>query len=204
MEKEKSNTQSSNSPATQTGRVSEGAKEGSYEVKTSNVKPVSSARPVTEQSDSEANGKMPLRVSLKKAVTKEDVAKKTAVQEEIVLDNPFSQEELQKAWAAYSETQTDSYFKSTVMYTIPELKSDFAIEIGVINREQENKYKEKGGELKQFLSKLLNNNQISLHIVMKESKESDAIFTNREKYEYLRKKNPDLDLLVKEFNLRLD
>lgn len=148
--------------------------------------------------------KVPLRVSLKKPVADEESKTSQESRQEKFEDKSFSQNDLQKVWKVYSETIDDAYFKSCISYATPLLKENFVVEIAALNPEQERKYKERENEIKQFLSQNLQNNQIKISIEIKAENPSETLFTDKEKYNYLAEKNPNLKLLVEEFNLRLD
>jgi hypothetical protein len=91
-----------------------------------------------------------------------------------------------------------------LQYCKPVLNDGYRIEISVIGPEQERKLQEESGNLKRYLSECLQNDQISFDIQVRENNSSESLFTDKEKYDYLLNKNPDLGLLVREFNLRLD
>ena len=118
--------------------------------------------------------------------------------------DPFTQEDLERSWTDYTKTIKDAYFSSMFRYCRPVLGANFRIEIDVINPEQERKFKEEQGAIKRYLTGSLRNDLIAFEIRLKENDASELLFTNKEKYSYLLQKNPDLGLLVKEFNLRLD
>ena len=144
-----------------------------------------------------------LRVSLKKS-TKEENSDTLIQSKQELKQAPFTQEDLSKCWADFAKNSEEVYFKSMFQYCQPTLKENFLIEITVINPEQDRKFKEELTNIKDYLSKRLQNDLLSFEIRMNENNSSESIFTNKEKYDYLLNKNPNLGLLVKEFNLRLD
>ena len=58
-------------------------------------------------------------------------------------------------------------------------------------------------ELVEFLKKDLKNDSISLEINVNKLKEKKFVFTTGEKYEKLKKINPNIEILRKEFKLNL-
>jgi DNA polymerase-3 subunit gamma/tau len=123
--------------------------------------------------------------------------------ENLVLNNPFSQEDLIKSWKGYVSQSEDIYLKNAISYINPQLKDDYKVEIEVLNPEQVNYFRENGVAIKEYLFSVLRNNKIELDIKLKEN-HTQTFFTDKEKYSYMVDKNPSLKDLVKEFNLRLD
>lgn len=159
----------------------------------------------TTQVTNQVSGKTPLRISLKRK-KEPDSAIPTAQKESenVTLNNPFTQDELNTHWAEFAKNTKDSYARSVFQYCRPVLKEDFLIEMSAIGPEQERRFREELPSIRTFLSERLHNDQISFEILLVEDSSSELPFTNKEKFEYLSKKNPALELLVKEFNLRLD
>ena len=153
---------------------------------------------------SPSSGKIPLRVSLNRQVESDSKSTGQTQESGEFRRTLFTQDSLDKYWENFAQNSKETYFKSVFQYCKPTLKENFLIEISVINPEQERKFKEELVNIKTFLSEGLQNDLISFEIHVKENERPELIFTNKEKYEYLLKQNPDLELLVKEFNLRLD
>ncbi|MDL2322523.1 hypothetical protein LJC52_00880 [Bacteroidales bacterium OttesenSCG-928-A17] len=117
---------------------------------------------------------------------------------------PFTQEDLNTHWAEFAENTKDSYARSVFQYCRPAVKDGFVIEIDAIGPEQERRFREELPSIKAFLTERLRNDQLTFNIRLTEDSSSELLFTTKEKFEYLIKKNPALELLVKEFKLRLD
>jgi DNA polymerase-3 subunit gamma/tau len=58
-------------------------------------------------------------------------------------------------------------------------------------------------ELMNYLREKLNNHFIQLNISVNESSAKKFAFTPEEKYQKLREKNPAIDILIQEFDLKL-
>ena len=157
------------------------------------------------ENSASSGGKTPLRVSLKKPIDSEvSVSSGNSSFEATPRQNPFTQQDLIKFWDKFAQDTKEPDIRSMFQYCRPTLKDDFRIGITVINPEQERRFGEELMEIKRYLADLLQNDLILFDIQVKESDIVDRPFTNKEKFEYLLKKNPDLGLLVSEFNLRLD
>ena len=146
-----------------------------------------------------------LRASLKKEAeeTKNSPATENAVQQQIQA-NPFTEEEMRTVWKSYADELTDKHLKSIMMYLNPELKDNYTIEIYALNPDQIHFIQENSNQIKEYLFSRLKNYRIQLDIKIKESVQENTPFTNQEKYTYLAGKNPLLNKLVQEFDLRLD
>ena len=145
-----------------------------------------------------------LRVSLKKETeetknlsTVENFSQQTQTE-------PFTEEELKTVWRSYANELTDKHLKSIMLYLNPELKENNTIGIYALNPDQIHFIQGNSASIKEYLFSRLKNNQIKLDIKIKEDNSENLPFTAQEKYVYMADKNPSLNKLVQEFNLRLD
>ena len=163
--------------------------------------PINNAVPINNQPVKQGI----LRASLKKETeeTQNSSAHENVVQ--AVQAESFTKEELQTVWKSYANELTDKHLKSVMLYLNPELKENNTVEIYALNPDQIHFIQENSSRIKEYLFSRLKNNKIQLEIKIKEegTTEKDP-FTNQEKYAYMVDKNPLLNKLVKEFDLRLD
>jgi DNA polymerase-3 subunit gamma/tau len=150
--------------------------------------------------------KKPESVSLKKHLTENSKKQeeKNTRQENLVLDESFTQEELIRVWKEKAEREKDLTLKNTMLDFSPILKENYRIEVEVLNPVQGQALNEKKTDLYEYLSEQLKNTTIQIEIKTTEDQSELLPFTDREKYQYLAEKNPTLQTLTKEFNLRLD
>ena len=142
---------------------------------------------------------------MKKTASKETSGSTQSDSQKEPRKTPFTQADLDLHWNDYADKNgEDAYIKSMLQYCKPVLNEGYRVEIGVVSPEQERKLQEESSNLKRYLSECLQNDQISFDIQVRENNSSESLFTDKEKYNYLLNKNPDLGLLVREFNLRLD
>jgi DNA polymerase-3 subunit gamma/tau len=149
-------------------------------------------------------GKTVMRVGLKTQQTKEVEKGVVSAGNSQVYDESFTKEDLIIAWKKFANASADVHLKSTMLYIMPELRDYNKVEILVLNPEQVHEFKEIEAELKEFLFSQLKNNQIVLDVKVNENDSERLPFTDKEKYIYMKDKNPILSKLVKEFSLRLD
>jgi DNA polymerase-3 subunit gamma/tau len=153
-------------------------------------------------------GKKPVSISLKKHLTEN--AEPAAIHspseniKEIVNNEPVNQEDLNRFWKEYAQTEDDIHLKNTLLNFSPVLKENNQIEVEVSNPAQAAKLNEKIVVIRRYLAEQLKNSMIQIHIRLNETKTESLPFTDKEKYQYLLAKNSTLGSLVKEFNLRLD
>ncbi len=146
-----------------------------------------------------------LRISIKKPQqtttvnnVSEDVSRK-----EIVLNEPFTQEQLERFWKEYATREDDTHLKNTILNVAPTLEEGNIIRVFVFNPDQQNKLQNRSAEIESFLADRLQNNQIRLEFLVTEDKKELTPYSNRDKLEYMAEKNPALLDLVRDFNLRL-
>ena len=120
--------------------------------------------------------------------------------------NDFSQDDLLKSWTEYADSLTIEkvHLKNTLNSCKPVLKADFTFEVAVYNPSQKDEIIDDGALIISYLSNKLGNNQIKMDIRIVEKEEKEMIYTLAEKYDYLSKKNPNIERLRKLFNLTME
>jgi len=118
----------------------------------------------------------------------------------------FTQDDLVKYWIEYAESLTIEkiHLKNTLLSCKPVLKEDLSFEISVYNPSQKDEIAGSSVYILGYLSSKLNNNQIKMDIQIIDKEEIEMIYTAAEKYDYLSKKNPNLEKLKTLFNLSLE
>ena len=122
-----------------------------------------------------------------------------------VKNNPFTQEMLVEAWTKFVETHknTSPNFVAGIGKYQPTLGAnnviDYQIDNILVSKDVNNI-----GQLREHLSKALNNNQFTLvhHIV--EKPKDDVIYTDRSRFEKMAEMNPNVLTLKKGLGLNVD
>ena len=131
---------------------------------------------------------------------------------EVVIDendlphDPFTEEEMQKCWAAYVHNLDKAGRKilaSNLSIDQPKVLGDNTIWIQLPNSTMKKEIEREQSDLIKYLKTQLNNYEIRLKISVNEEHAQQFVYTPEEKYEKLREKNPAIDLLRKEFDLDL-
>ncbi len=119
----------------------------------------------------------------------------------------FSNEQLEAIWMKYADNLLQS--GANLFYTImKEAKptrvgdSEVHIRIGHVSGEAEFMQQKQG--LLGFLKENLNNYHLTIHYKVEEVEQGDKLYTNRDKYEYLKQKFPAMEELRKRFDMDLD
>ncbi len=162
--------------------------------------------------DGQAAGKItvPVSVSLKKVLTKKEEEKKTetTVSENTPKElphNSFTRGELISKWNEYAKgIEKDIHLKNTMLNNSPDLKEGDAILVSVYNPEQFQKLQKESTALVEYLRRELQNAYIIMEVVVTEQENTQIAYTDTDKYKLFASKNPQLQLLVNEFRLRLD
>ena len=118
----------------------------------------------------------------------------------------FSQDDLVKRWIEYANSLTVEkiHLKNTLINCIPVLKENYSFEISVYNPSQRDEISENNAYILAYLCNKLNNNHLKMNIQIVEKDEIEMIYTAAEKYDYLSKKNPNIEKLKELFNLTLE
>ena len=118
----------------------------------------------------------------------------------------FSQDDLVKHWIDFSNSLTIEkiHLKNTLLNCKPVLQENFSFEISVFNPSQKDELSDNYDYIVGYLSNKLNNNHIKMDIRFVEKEEIEMIYTAAEKYNYLCKKNPNIEQLKNLFNLSIE
>ena len=130
--------------------------------------------------------------------------KAPSVDEKDLPKDTFEEKEMQEHWDDFVhqlEQQGRKILASNLQTDVPKLKNENTIWIELPNGTMKKEIEREQSLMLDYLKHRLNNYSISLHITVNEEVAKKFAFTPQEKYEKLREKNPNLDLLRKEFDL---
>ncbi len=140
-------------------------------------------------------------IKVKKAHEK---TKSPSISEEDLPKDAFEEKEMQKHWDDFVhqlEKQGKKILASNLQTDVPKLKNANTIWIELPNGTMKKEIEREQSLMLDYLKQKLNNYSISLQITVNEEVAKKFAFTPEEKYEKLREKNPNIDLLRKEFDL---
>ena len=129
-----------------------------------------------------------------------------AVKPEDLPKNTFKHEELLICWDNYVkkiEEQGRHNLAAILKIDEPKLKENYIIGIEFPNSTNKIEVEREKTELLKYLRISLNNYAIDLDITVNEIIEKKFVYTNEEKFQKLKEKNPSLEALKKSFNLEL-
>ncbi|MDG1881131.1 MAG: DNA polymerase III subunit gamma/tau [Schleiferiaceae bacterium] len=120
--------------------------------------------------------------------------------------SPFDQENLVESWGIVAESMVNRSVVYALLNQInPILEEDFNIRVSVVNRVQSGYLEEVRDELISSLRKELKNDSLGINIHVEDSaSNAKIVYTAEERYNFLLKKNPQLDEFRKEFQLDID
>jgi len=152
-----------------------------------------------------------LGVSLKSLINNQNKntneTQKTVISQPIENNNQrkevFTLELLRSKWKAYADSlaKESPRISATLNTCIPNITTDFLVEVKVENAIQEESINKVKPELLGFLKKHLQNEEIDLKIIIEEKKTEKRIYTDGDKFNFLNSKNPKLSSLKQQFNL---
>ncbi len=192
----------------------------SQEVETKNTKDhVSDSKEVTETivEEEPINTKIDIKAPVKRVSGLSISSLKAKKQHElnkieVVIDendlpkDPFTQEQLEQHWNDFVhkiDEKGQKILASNLNTDVPKLKDDHTICIELPNSTMKKEIERGNFELMNYLREKLNNHFIQLDISVNESSAKKFAFTPEEKYQKLREKNPAIDILIQEFDLKL-
>ncbi len=117
----------------------------------------------------------------------------------------FTEEEFKLCWQQYTQKakENDKIHLFTLLSSNEPILEGTNIIVSIENIALESTLNVEKIELLNFLRGALKNFDLQITTKRVESKQSDRIYTNKDKYNYLVEKNPQLDELRKRFNLDL-
>ncbi|AEM71467.1 DNA polymerase III, subunits gamma and tau [Allomuricauda ruestringensis DSM 13258] len=130
--------------------------------------------------------------------------KSPGIDEKDLPKDAFEEKEMQKHWDDFVhqlEKQGRKILASNLQSDVPKLKNENTIWIELPNGTMKKEIEREQSLMLDYLKQKLNNYSISLYITVNEEVAKKFAFTPEEKYEKLREKNPNLDLLRQEFDL---
>lgn len=139
-------------------------------------------------------------IKVKKAHEQEKAA---ALPEELPKE-PFTEAEMQQHWSDFAKQLDEKGRKilaSTLQTDVPRLKNEHTIWIELPNSTMKKEVEQEQSLLLDYLKQRLKNHSITLHITVNEEVAKKYAFTSEEKYQKLKDKNPNIDLLRKTFDL---
>lgn len=125
------------------------------------------------------------------------------VEEEDLPNDPFTEEDMQNAWKAYiaiAEKEGRHNFASILRIDKPRLINN-AIHVEYPNETNKVEVSRQQYGLMKYVRKTLNNYSVTLEISVNEAKEKQYAFTAMDKFNKLKEKNPNIELLRRTFDL---
>ncbi len=142
-------------------------------------------------------------IALKKEAERISSSKKN---EFIDSQDKFSQEKLSKLWKNYTHeknNQGENNIAALLEMSQPELQADHKILLKTSNSLSKVELTKELPLLLAYLSRMLNNNKITFEIRVEATNIETYVYGIPDKYEYLKKINPEIDVLKREFDLDL-
>ena len=142
-------------------------------------------------------------IKFKKETEKIQIEKKNDSDKSVLKEN-FTQNELNSIWKAYLEEKLkkgENNIASILQLNLPEIKNKNIISYSVLNDSNKIELEEEKNSLLPFLKKHLKNNHITLNILVNKTTIKKTVYSDKEKYKLLLKKNSELDALRTTFDL---
>ncbi|MDD4757007.1 MAG: hypothetical protein PHG29_13080 [Prolixibacteraceae bacterium] len=116
----------------------------------------------------------------------------------------FNPAELKEKWDQYVQTLVDRPNLQSTLSKVPTVDDNFNLTLDVDNSVQDDLIKSIKPELIAWLRRELKNSGIELQVKVTESEQEKIIYSDRDKYIEMVKKNPMLDVLKRKFKLDFD
>ncbi len=118
----------------------------------------------------------------------------------------FSQETLTELWKAYTQeknTLGENNIAALLEMSQPELQADHKILLKTSSSLSKVELNKELAHILDYLGKALNNYKIAFEIKVEAHKNEEYVYGTKEKYEFLKKINPEIEVLKNEFDLEL-
>ena len=144
--------------------------------------------------------------SLKAKKAHEEALKNKVQVDSPIIEDPFTEEVLQKHWNDFVEKiekEGQKIIASNLNADQPKLLNNFVIGITLPNDTMKKEVERAQSGVLDYLKAKLNNHSITLKVSVLETMDTKYAFTPEEKYEKIRSKNPAVDVLRQSFDLDL-
>jgi DNA polymerase-3 subunit gamma/tau len=142
-------------------------------------------------------------IGLKKEAERKSSSKKIKVND---AKENFSQETLLALWKAYTKEKNnlgENNIAALLEMSQPELQADHKIVLKTSSSLSKVELTKELTPLLAHLNQALNNYKITFEIKVEARKSEEYVYGVNDKYEYLKRINPDIEVLKKEFDLDL-
>jgi len=121
-------------------------------------------------------------------------------------ENAFTIEQLLSKWNSFAESVRieNPVFYSSITKNNPVIRDNFQIELIIDNKVQEDEINSRKSDFLSFLRNELNNKRITLNLVVKTDVSESRPYTNKEKFNSLAEKNPEIIKLKEQLDLEID
>lgn len=140
-------------------------------------------------------------IELKKKAEVQTITKKFKLDE---AQENFGQERLLALWKTYIKEKNnlgENNIAALLEMSKPELHADHKIVLKTSSSLSKVELTKELGPLLAYLSQALNNYKITFEIIIEAIKSEEFVYGVKDKYEYLKKINPEIEVLKKEFDL---
>ena len=140
-------------------------------------------------------------IEMKKEAERKLYSKKMAINE---AEDPFNQEKLSILWKTYIQEKNnlgENNIAALLELSQPKLLDNHKILLKSSSDLNKVELTKESTSLMAYLNKSLNNYKITFEINVEIQKREEHIYGLKEKYEYLKKINPEIEVLRKEFDL---
>ena len=160
-------------------------------------------KPAASAPASQSRKAAPVRISIHQKPA-EAAPTEQAAAAQAVLDTPFTEEALNTAWLAYTQTiPTEVVLVNTMQSCRPKLLDPRTFVVSVDSQIQVNCINEHFHELMSFLQNALKNNQFSMQLRINQPGEKEIIFSPKDVLKKMIEKNPDIKNLYDTFDLEI-
>lgn len=136
----------------------------------------------------------------------DDPGQSNDLSQEKLPDLPFSSDDLSVAWDEFAENIRDKYphISGILKNSRPNLQDKSLVLCVLDNKLSEDEFNTRKTEMLDFLRKRLKNYQITIETRIEESVSAKKPYTDREKYEKMAEKNPNLKIFREQMDLEIE
>ena len=157
--------------------------------------------------DIKINQRSSSSLSLKSIEKKEevDVAIETSIADVIQENSLYNEADVISLWEKYSESMEDKgrYNIASILRIDKPILDNNIIKIALPNSTNKVELESEKKEILLFIRRNLKNNDIYMQISVDESVEKVLVYTDKDKYKLMKRKNPDIEMLKDSFNLTI-
>lgn len=142
--------------------------------------------------------------SFEEATRKEETTKEPEIKQDQLANEPFDEQRLREVWDGFLKSEHAKEISDIELIALKrpwKLQGNYEVELYLNSQVEKPRFEKVEQRFVLYIRRQLNNGLFKINPVIKEAEQKDQLYTDRDKYEFMVKKNPHLKDLKDELGL---